>query len=267
MDDPSPRSEPAQERPKGVRVERVIRSLLDRVRRLEQWVARQGEPSPGGAVAPPDDTPSAEATLAGLTLSLDVGPVDSPCPPDLPAAESAARRQPTLGEASGDEELARAELVDAETGDAEWERIILGDELSNDVSLIAERRRLLEDVRRRHTPSLAFAGELLLLWSATPERYPERLRPVGEAFYAWRAASATLESVDPLEPALARCLSRHAEELGLAHTIELVRLGDRFDSTRHHSPTSRGMSVIGVQGWVVLHRQQKVYTKASVALG
>lgn len=83
--------------------------------------------------------------------------------------------------------------------------------------------------------------------------------------HSMRAASPTAEPRDPLETSLARCLSRRAEELGLAHTIELVRLGDRYDPTRRNSPT-RGMSVVGVHGWVVLRGPQRVYTKASVAL-
>lgn len=144
-----------------------------------------------------------------------------------------------------------------------WEAIILGNELSGNAALNAVRQRFLADVVSGVVAARALAGQLLLLQTTPPDELPERFRHVGEAYYRWRPCSSTAE--DPLEQALADWLTRCADEAGLRNSIQLVRPGDRFDSTRHSAAT-RGVEVTAVHGWVVLRDNTKVYTKASVTV-
>lgn len=144
-----------------------------------------------------------------------------------------------------------------------WEAIILGSELSGNAALSAVRQRFLADVVAGVVAARALAGQLLLLQTTPPDELPERFRHVGEAYYRWRPRNATAD--DPLEQALADWLTRRADEAGLPNSIQLVRPGDRFDSTRHSAAT-RGVEVTAVHGWVVLRDNTKVYTKASVTV-
>ena len=60
-------------------------------------------------------------------------------------------------------------------------------------------------------------------------------------------------------------LVRACEQAGMANTIELVSLGERFDSLRHNAQRP-GVEITQVLGWIVLRDNGKVYTKASVAV-
>jgi hypothetical protein len=144
-----------------------------------------------------------------------------------------------------------------------WEEIILGPELSGNAKLNTVREQFLSDVVSGVTSARALAGQLLLLQTTPPDELPERFRHVGEAYYRWRPRTTTAD--DPLEQALADWLTRQADAAGLRNSIQLVRPGDRFDSTRH-SATTRGVEVTAVHGWVVLRDGAKVYTKASVTV-
>jgi hypothetical protein len=144
-----------------------------------------------------------------------------------------------------------------------WEDIVFGAELCADSSLDPIRRQFLDDVVSGSVPARALAGQLLLLQATEINELPERFRHVGEAFYRWRPRLTTDD--EPLEQALADWLTRLADGAGLRNSIQLVRPGDRFDSTRHSAAT-RGVEVVAVHGWVVLRDNQKVYTKASVTV-
>jgi len=173
--------------------------------------------------------------------------------PDPPAAEVVASLVPDdwINESLG-----------IEAHDA-WEEILLGSELGNNPSLTAIRQTFLADVIGGVAEARALAGQLLLCQTSSVEEMPERFRHVGEAYYRWRPRTTTAD--DPLEQALADWLTRRAEDAGLRNSIQLVRPGDRFDSTRHAAAT-RGVEVVAVHGWVVLRDNQKVYTKASVTV-
>lgn len=162
------------------------------------------------------------------------------------------------------EPVTKPESVPVETAlHDSWEEIILGPELSGNAALSAVREKFLGDVVSGVVAARALAGQLLLLQTTPPDELPERFRHVGEAYYRWRPRTTTAD--DPLEQALADWLTRRADEAGLRNSIQLVRPGDRFDSTRH-STTTRGVEVTAVHGWVVLRDGAKVYTKASVTV-
>jgi hypothetical protein len=144
-----------------------------------------------------------------------------------------------------------------------WAEIILGSELCADSSLNAIRGQFLDDVVSGGVSARALAGQLLLLQATAADELPERFRHVGEAYYRWRPRLSTAD--EPLERSLADWLTRRAEAAGLRNSIQLVRPGDRFDSTRH-SATTRGIEVVAVHGWIVLRDRQKVYTKANVTV-
>lgn len=145
----------------------------------------------------------------------------------------------------------------------QWTEILLGRELCENRALAKLRHEFLHDVVSGGVAARALAGQLLLLQANGPDELPERFRFVGEAYYRWRPRTGSGD--DPLETALARWLTGLAEAAGLRNSIQLVRIGDRFDSTRH-AASGRGVEVNAVHGWIVLREGQKVYTKASVSL-
>jgi hypothetical protein len=182
----------------------------------------------------------------------------------LPSAGSGTKPAPPVAEvvASLIPDDLVTESLGIEAHDA-WEEILLGSELGNNQSLSAVRQTFLADVIGGVAEARALAGQLLLCQTSSVEEMPERFRHVGEAYYRWRPRTTTED--DPLEQALADWLTHRADEAGLRNSIQLVRPGDRFDSTRHAAAT-RGVEVVAVHGWVVLRDNQKVYTKASVTV-
>ena len=94
------------------------------------------------------------------------------------------------------------------------------------------------------------------------DRLPTLLKDVGEAWYRWQGEDS---ASDPLRDALIAWLHTRLEGVGLGNRIDLVRVGDRYDSKRHNAK-NRGVEVTGVQGWVVLRDNGNVYTKANVTV-
>ncbi len=118
---------------------------------------------------------------------------------------------------------------------------------------------LLQALRHGDEDALGLAGEILIVRSATMDRLPTLLKDVGEAWYRWPAGS------DELRDALIAWLHARLDAVGLGNRIELVRVGDRYDSKRHNAK-ARGVEVTGVHGWVVLRDNGNVYTKATVTV-
>lgn len=213
--------------------------LRDDLRELRRTSA-EAPPSSSGGRQPTDAASASAARLASTT-------------PVAPSFAPSAAPGSTVSHMSHDDA---------------WEALILGSELCGRPDLAAHRQRLLHDLHagRGAQPSLAaqsLAGQLLLLHASNAEELPERLRYVGEAYYRWHPRTTTAD--DPLEAALAALLTSRAESVGLRNSIQLVRPGDRFDSTRHVT-NGRGLEVVAVHGWIVLRENQKVYTKASVTV-
>ena len=143
----------------------------------------------------------------------------------------------------------------------DWLTAILGPELSGNDALDLPCRQLLEGVVVGDGPAQGLAGQLLVFRSASPERLPQLLKDLGEAYYRWRPKTAPGNNV--FEEALVAYLRRTCENAGIYNSIELVHPGERFDSARHNA-TSRGVEIVQVLGWIVLRDNGKVYTKAAV---
>ena len=139
--------------------------------------------------------------------------------------------------------------------------LVFTDELADDDSIAHEREQLLAALGRQDAAATSFVGQLLTFRAASPERMPQLLRDVGEAYYRWEPQSGVRPA--PLCEALIRWLTARSEAAGLGNTIQLVRVGDRFDAKRHNAK-GRGVEICGVGGWVVLREGGKVYTKANV---
>ena len=106
-----------------------------------------------------------------------------------------------------------------------------------------------------------FAGLWLMFQSAATEKKALLLKDLGEAFYRW---TATLPNgPEALEAVFVPQVQAVCEQAGLQNSLELVRVGQRFDNTRHTS-LSRGVEVVRVKGWVVLRSNGSVYAKALV---
>jgi hypothetical protein len=146
---------------------------------------------------------------------------------------------------------------------AQWEQAILGPSLAQEPALAFQRQQLLGGVLEGNAGACALAGQLLVFQSAPPERLPQLLKDLGEAFYRWQPKKTP--GTNPVEEALVAWLQRSCENAGIYNTIELVHPGERFDSTRHNA-TSRGVEITEVRGWIVLRDNGRVYTKATVAV-
>jgi hypothetical protein len=147
--------------------------------------------------------------------------------------------------------------------DDRWKNIFFGPDLANNQALTALRDRVVQGLLSGDRNTTGLAGTILLFQSATPDRMPQILKDVGEAYYRWNPRTALGE--DPLRNALITWLHRKCESVGVSNTIEIVQPGDRFESSRHNAK-QRGVEVTQVAGWVVLRDNGKVYTKANVAV-
>lgn len=205
-------------------------------------------------------------TLARIEARLTDGDFwDGRSPPAAFArSETSALRERTIDAVDC---MSPGNLPTLETGtvpqDMIWEEILLGSELCQNAELHAQRREFLRDVVDGVVAARTLAGQLMLIQSATVDEIPELLNHVGTAYYRWRPRVELSEA--PLERALADWLTRRVEAAGLRNSIQLVRPGDRFDSSRH-AGLGRGVEVIAVHGWIVLRDNHKVYTKATVSL-
>jgi len=151
--------------------------------------------------------------------------------------------------------------VAAPPSSAQWEQVVVGPALAANPALAFQRRQLLDGVLEGQAGACALAGQLLVFQSAPPERLPQLLKDIGEAFYRWQPKATP--GNNPMEEALADWLQRSCETAGINNTIELVHPGERFDSTRH-TAGSRGVEITEVRGWIVLRDNGRVYTKATV---
>lgn len=171
---------------------------------------------------------------------------------------------------AGFRQLAELLLPDEETvaesgapGEAEWLRALLGPELADHPAMGFQGRQLVEGILEGRPGPCGIAGQLLVFRSAPPEKLPQLLKEIGEAFYRWIPKTAA--GANPIEEALVAELHKRCEASGINNTIELVHPGERFDSARH-SATSRGVEITQVHGWIVLRDNGRVYTKANVSV-
>lgn len=147
------------------------------------------------------------------------------------------------------------------TVSGDWLTAVLGPELTSNGALGVPCRQLLEGVLAGDGPAQGLAGQLLVFRSASPERMPQLLKDLGEAYYRWQPKTSPGNNL--FEEALVAFLQRTCENAGIYNSIELVHPGERFDSARHNA-ASRGVEIVQVLGWIVLRDNGKVYTKAAV---
>lgn len=216
------------------------------------------------------ETPSEHPATSSEPPSPPEAPLPEPAaaeppPATLPPAEPAPvsepepHRQETGGFAS---RLMAAAAGPSDDGSA-WESVIFGDELAANPSIAEGRKQIIAGLQQQEPAAMALAGTLLEVRSAANDRVPQLLKDVGEAYYQWHPAHGS-ES-DALRDCLIVWLEGKCDEIGAGNRIELARVGDRYDSTRHNAK-SRGVEVADVYGWIVLRDNGKVYTKASVAV-
>ncbi len=155
------------------------------------------------------------------------------------------------------------EAAAAPASGSDWERAVLGPELTEHPALVFQRQQLLNGVLEGDPGACSLVGQLLVFRSATTEKMPPLLKEVGEAYYRWDPKTGP--GSNPMEEALVGWLKETCEAAGVGNTIELVHPGERFDSTRH-SAAARGVEITEVRGWIVLRDNGKVYTKAAVAV-
>jgi hypothetical protein len=214
-------------------------------KKLDRVEARVKALSERSAAASADDGPANAVILQAvgkLQKQLDSGLrrlVELLAPPEQPAEE-----EPPLTS-------------------AQWEQAILGPSLAQNPALAFHRQQMLTGVLAGDAGACALAGQLLVFQSSPPERLPQLLKDLGEAFYRWQPKNTP--GTNPMEEALVAWLRRSCENAGINNTIELVHAGERFDSTRHNA-TSRGVEITEVRGWIVLRDNGRVYTKATVAV-
>lgn len=148
-------------------------------------------------------------------------------------------------------------------GSAQWEELLLGPDLAANPALAFQRRQLLDGLLGGEPGACALAGQLLVFRSAPPERLPQLLKDIGEAYYRWQPK--TTSAANPFEDALVASLEKTCDAVGILNKIELVHPGERFDAGRH-TAGSRGVEITEVNGWIVLRDNGRVYTKASVTV-
>ncbi len=145
---------------------------------------------------------------------------------------------------------------------ADWEMAVLGPDLTADPRLALYRDNLLGGVLSADAGAKALAGQLLVFQSTAPEKLPQLLKDIGEAYYRWQPRDTPEETA--MESALVQWLHRACEGVGINNRIELVHPGERLDSSRH-TAAARGVEITEVYGWIVLRDNGTVYTKAAVA--
>ena len=189
-------------------------------------------------------------------------PAPKPSESDRPRSRLIPERKPA--EAVAAAPMAPVAVAAAPVASGEnWHQAVFGPQLAADATTAASRQQMLNAAAAGEKNAATLAGLLLMFHAAAPERRPQMLKDIGEAFYRWRP-DADSDS-GGIRAALLDWLIKHSEESGKANTIELVHPGDRFDNTRHHAQ-QRGAEIVRVFGWLVLRESGKVYTKASVAV-
>jgi hypothetical protein len=152
--------------------------------------------------------------------------------------------------------------TDPSQNESAWQELVLGNRLTSNVDLQDRVHELCARILAGDPDYAALAGHLLILQNSPPERRPQLLKDLGEAYY--RCFPKTEDVEDPFEQAMASWLEQCCEPAGFQNVIELVHPGDQFDASRHTTIERGGVEIVDVRGWVVLRNRDKVYTKATV---
>jgi hypothetical protein len=177
----------------------------------------------------------------------------------LAEISAALERLAAVVEASARNESSYAADVEPAAG-TDW-RGLLFETTSPDEPPQSDLQALINGLTHGDAGAVGLVGRLLAFQSAEAEELPVLLKDVGEAYYRW-SNRLDFERV-ALREALIRRLIAACSRAGLGHRIETVRVGDRFDRSRHQTATG-GWELTAVRGWVVLRENGSVYTKADV---
>ena len=219
-----------------------IPSLSTQLAALPQQISQLVPAAPAPSL-PPEPLKISAADLE----DADDEPAEAPVPPQVPVPPMPPAAPP----------VAVAPGLDF----SELERAFLGPELAANGAISSERQQLTDGLLRGQPEAKYFVGLWLMFQSAATEKKALLLKDLGEAFYRW---TATLPNgAETLEGVFVPQVQLVCEQAGLQNTLELVRVGQRFDNARHTS-FSRGVEVVQVKGWVVLRSNGSVYAKALV---
>lgn len=141
---------------------------------------------------------------------------------------------------------------------------LFGDVLSADGSLTERIAGVCRKLLAGDAAASTFVGQMLVYRHAAPERRPQLLKDIGEAYY--RCFPKLDDTEDSFEQALVSWCQKTCEQAGFQNRIEPVHPGERFDATRHTALERGGVEVVQAHGWVVLRDPDKVYTKALVSV-
>ncbi len=246
-------------------------------RKIDQLAAREAPdsppPLPGASPAPAASkagttgaaaSPAVAEALERIERRLDQIAGAGAASTGAGPSEAIARLERQLDDGMRQlaERLAPPRKVEtAPASNLDWERALLGPRIAQNPNLAFQRQQILRGVLDGEAATRSLAGLLLAFQSAPPERMPQLLKDIGEAFYRWQPK--THAGTNPMEESLVAWLQSVCDDAGIGNRIELVHPGERFDSTRHNA-LSRGVEVADVQGWIVLRDNGKVYTKATV---
>ena len=240
-----------------------VQEMLHRLASLGQMFAEANEAIAGHLLrreTMSQATPAASGDFVVLAGKIDALAAKLDRLVDRGATELAPVRQPEPAPAIQPQPVA----VGAETPRSnDWQRAILGPELTENASLEFQRQQLCNGILDGQAAACSLAGQLLLFQSAAAEKMPPLLKDIGEAYYRWQPKTQAGETT--METALVRWLQERCQAVGLSNAIDPVNPGERFDSARHNAST-RGVEISEVHGWVVLRDNGKVYTKAAVTV-
>jgi len=147
------------------------------------------------------------------------------------------------------------------TASNDWDVVVFGPVLAAHDGTADGRAALLAGAIAGKSRAAALVGQLML-FQASEDRRAQMLKDIGELYYRWRPDANN--DPDGLRAVLVEQLMRRCDEAGNGMKIDLVRPGDRFDSTCHNA-ADKGAEITAVFGWVVSRENGKIYTKASVA--
>ena len=213
-------------------------------------LSRTGPPPLPGAGAAPATAPAALDRFGVKLQEIADGLV-------LVRREMHQRFEEMSGRREAEEQAARQAKIEAA-----WQEAVFGPDLTRDERIKPQRQTLIEAVLRSDPAALGLAGHLMVFQSASPDRIPNLLKDLGEAYYRWRPRK--LET-DLLEQTLVDWLGRKSDAAGLRNRLELVDPGCRFNSAKHRT-AGTGVEVVEVQGWVVLRADGVVFHKAGVTV-
>ena len=216
----------------------------------------------GDAVAAVETIPNVPADTGAPDPTTLKAPLEPQLPPMAQPVQAAPQPMPAPVQPVQDVRPASSPRSVAAPNSGELEAIVFGQDFAYHENLAPLRRSLLASAQQGQEDAVGLVGQVLIVRSATMDRLPTLLKDVGEAWYRWQGEDS---SADALRDALITWLHTRLEAVGLGNRIDLVRVGDRYDSKRHNAK-ARGIEVTGVQGWVVLRDNGNVYTKANVTV-